>query len=28
VTVWDEQGSPHYNLTEEGQFYYEQTVPE
>ena len=28
VTVWDEEGNPHYNLTEEGQFYYEQTVPE
>ena len=28
VTVWDEEGNPHYNLTEEGQFYYEQTIPE
>jgi hypothetical protein len=28
VTVWDEQGNPEYNLTEQGQFYYDQTVPE
>lgn len=28
VTVWDEEGNPEYNLTDEGQFYYDQTVPE
>jgi hypothetical protein len=28
VTVWDEQGDPHYNLTEQGQHYYDQTVPD
>jgi hypothetical protein len=28
VTVWDEQGNPEYNLTEQGQYYYDQTVPE
>jgi hypothetical protein len=27
VTVWDEQGNHEYNLTEQGQFYYDQTVP-
>ena len=28
VTAWDEQGNPDYNLTEQGQFYYDQTVTE
>jgi hypothetical protein len=28
VSVFDEEGNPEYNLTEAGQFYYEQTVPE
>jgi hypothetical protein len=28
VSVYDEDGNPEYNLTEEGQFYYDQTVPE
>ncbi len=28
VTVWDDDGNHEYNLTEQGQFYYDQTVPE
>jgi hypothetical protein len=28
VSVYDEEGNPEYSLTEEGQFYYDQTVPE
>lgn len=28
VSVYDEDGNPEYSLTEEGQFYYDQTVPE
>lgn len=28
VSVFDEDGNPEYNLTEQGQFIYEQTVPE
>lgn len=28
VSVFDEEGNPEYNLTEEGQFVYEQSVPE
>lgn len=28
VSIYDEDGNPEYNLTEEGQFYYDQTVPE
>lgn len=28
VSVYDEDGNPEYNLTDEGQFYYDQTVPD
>jgi hypothetical protein len=26
VTVYDEEGNPEYNLTDDGQWYYDQTV--
>lgn len=28
VTVYDEEGNPEYNLTDQGQHYYDQTVPQ